>query len=94
MKAIYYDAMPRTWRSRFRKVGRNLRDESLEDMAQYFDILYSEENNNNSNERKQTTQITTTNHADSNLLLNQEMVVRMQKIPVQSMEVTSGRVVT
>ena len=52
LKAIYYDAMPKGWRSQFRKVGKKLRDESLEEMAQYFDILYSEENHQKPNKAK------------------------------------------
>ena len=52
LKAIYYDAMPKAWRSQFRKVGKKLREESLEEMAQYFDILYSEENNQRPNNKR------------------------------------------
>ena len=70
LKAIYYDAMPKAWRSQFRKVGKKLREESLEEMAQYFDILYSEENNQRPN-NKRTDQLHNGNQSRSSSTNNQ-----------------------
>ena len=43
LKSIYFDAMPGPWKKKFREIGKTFRNESLGQMAQYFDILYFNE---------------------------------------------------
>jgi hypothetical protein len=41
--------MPSSFKSQFRKIGKKLSEETLEAMAQYFDILFHDESNSKSN---------------------------------------------
>ena len=47
IKAVYLDAMPTSYRKRFREIGKTLRNGTIESMSQYFDILYNDESRTN-----------------------------------------------
>ena len=49
LKSIFMDAMPNNWKKDFKKYGRRTRDETLDDLAQAFDLFFEEPHNNNNN---------------------------------------------
>ena len=60
LRSIYYSAMPIAWQKDFKKVGKKLGEESLNDLASYFDLYFEPESakssNNNSKSNAQSTQ--------------------------------------
>ena len=58
IKSIYLSAMPSQWKKEFRKHGNKLSTQSIDELAQYFDIFHNE-SSNSSNISRHT-------HANSN----------------------------
>ena len=66
LRSIYYSAMPVAWQKDFKKVGKKLSTESLNDLATYFDLYFEPESsakpssNSNSKSNSQSNQSTNT----------------------------------
>ena len=43
LKSIFYSAMPSAWRKEFKKVGKKIKDESLDELATFFDLFFEPE---------------------------------------------------
>lgn len=63
LKSIFYSAMPSAWRKEFKKVGKKIRDESLDDLATFFDLFFEPESNNSTR-----TSSSTASHRNSSTL--------------------------
>ena len=46
LKAIFMAAMPPQWKKDYKKLGRRMRDENLDDLAQTFDLFFDEPTKN------------------------------------------------
>ena len=66
LKSIFMDAMPSSWRKDFKKYGRRTRDESLDDLAQTFDLFFDEPDKKNSNGRERNGNLNTRQSNKSN----------------------------
>ena len=77
LKAIYFSSMPAQWRKDFKKVGKKLGEETIDDLAQYFDLYYEPDaspsktnpsrnsDQHSSNQRRPSNQSSTRNLASS-----------------------------
>ena len=65
LRSIFHAAMPPNWRKEFKKIGKSIRDENLDDLATYFDLYFEEVPSNSSNQQS-SNQSDSKPHANNN----------------------------